>query len=460
MPPLLALFLCTVFVLYLLRLDRRESADAPPSHWLPTLFMLYASSKPLADWFGKGGVSIESGSSLDRNFLIVLIALALWALARRGCDWRGLLGRQPWLVALLGYMLVSTIWSDIPFISLKRWMREFLAVLVALLIASESDPRHALATILKRVTYILIPYSLMLIKYFPVLGVEHGRWSGKQMWIGVTQQKNALGWLCLVSAFFIIWTLVGRWRGMERPVSKAKTRADLFVLALSLWLLKGPEDAYSATSVAVLAAGLGMFGILSWLHGRGVFPGAFPVAFAIVLLIAWGIATPILGGSSFATFSTAIGRDSTLTGRTEIWEGLLPLAYKHPILGCGFGGFWTSEMAEIHQENSAHNGYLDAQLQLGFAGLFLIAGYLIASGFQARRLLALDFAFGSFWLCCLAMMLLHNITESSIDTFTRQLTAFLMFLSVSSPALMNGPESQTERLDDPDYSPSNHTHAF
>ena len=38
-----------------------------------------------------------------------------------------------------------------------------------------------------------------------------------------------------------------------------------------------------------------------------------------------------------------VGEVSDLTGRTLIWELCLQVAEQHPILGFGFGSFWTAE---------------------------------------------------------------------------------------------------------------------
>ena len=464
MPPILALILCTAFVLFLLRIDREQSVEVSSVLWVPTVWMLYTSSKPLAAWFGVSGENMEAGSPWDRSFQIALIVLGLCILTFGQREWRGLLGRQPWLKALVAYILISVLWSDIPFISLKRSLREVLAVLMGLLIATEFDPRQSLVALFRRTIYILIPFSLLLIKYYPDLGAQYGRWSGKLMWIGVAMQKNGLGLLCLLSAFFLVWTFACRWLGLERPPVKYQKSAELFLLGLSLWLLKGAEGAYSATSVAVLVAVLAAFGGLLWRHRSQKIPGAVAIAFVLGFLIVWGIAAPLGGVSQLASLTSTVGRDATLTGRTEIWAGLLPAAMDNPVFGCGFGGFWTTEMAETHLENSAHNGYLDSLLQLGFVGLLLLAGFLISSGLQARQLLAQDFAYGSLWLCCLIMAVLHNISESSFDTFTRTLTALLVFFSVCLPALMDRLDtdmenSQTAHLDNPDFSPPI-THVF
>ncbi len=112
------------------------------------------------------------------------------------------------LVALLAYMCVSTLWSDITLIALKRWGREWVVIVMAMVIMSEANPRQALAALLRRCAYVLIPFSLVLIKYYPEFGRRYARWSGVEMWTGVTGQKNELGRLCMISIFFLFCALV------------------------------------------------------------------------------------------------------------------------------------------------------------------------------------------------------------------------------------------------------------
>ena len=202
MPRQLALLLCTVFVLFLLRIERRQAPSVSLTLWIPTIWMLCIASKPLGVWFGSTGGDAESGSLLDQLFLSALLCLGLFTLASKREVWSNAIKEHPWLVVLIGYMLVSILWSDIPFISFKRWIRELVAVIMAFVLLTERDPQEAMQSILRRTIFILIPFSLLLIKYFPEYGVQYGRWSGGQMWIGVTLQKNGLGRLCLMAASF------------------------------------------------------------------------------------------------------------------------------------------------------------------------------------------------------------------------------------------------------------------
>src|SRR5262249_45865618 len=209
MPSSLALLLCTGFVLFLLGLERRASRGVSAAMWIPTVWMLIIASRPLATWFvGSSSVigTNESGSALDRWVLTALAGAAIIVLVRRRFDWWGSLHQHRWLLVLLAYMLLSTFWSEITLIALKRWMREVIVLVMALVIMSEVNPRQAMASLLRRCAYVLVPFSVVLIKYYPLLGRRYGRWSGIEMWTGATGHKNELGRLCMISIFFLLWT--------------------------------------------------------------------------------------------------------------------------------------------------------------------------------------------------------------------------------------------------------------
>lgn len=436
MPPPLALLLCTVFVLFLLRLERKQGPEMSRALWIPTIWMLSIASKPLGVWFPSAGGDMESGSPLDRVFLSGLLCLGLFILACRKFSWSRAIKEHTWLTLLIGYMLISILWSDIPFISFKRWIRELVAVVMAFLVLTERDPRQALESLIRRTVYMLIPFSLLLIKYFGEYGRMYNRWSGQVMWVGVTLHKNSLGRLCLIAAFFLVWALVRRWQGRDTAVGKYQTSADLFVLILTLWLFRGPTGGVqSATSTAALAVGLASFAGLFWMKKHKIIWGANTWAAIMALVIGFGIVTPMVGGSSVAGFASFLGRDETLTGRTDIWAGILPIAMQHSILGCGFGGFWTTMKMEAFKTNTAHSGYLEIILELGFVGILLISMFVLSCCRKAHRELGRDFDWGALWICYLLMTVLHNVAESSLDSFTSQLTAILLFLAVCSTAV-------------------------
>lgn len=376
---------------------------------------------------------MEAGSPLDRLVLSVLFTLALIVILRRQFDWTNAIRENPWITILICYMFISILWSDIPFSSFKRWIRQLIVIVMAFLLSTEEKPLRALQCLFTRVIYILIPFSFMLIKYYPQLGVEYGRWSGSLMWIGVASQKNGLGLLCLFSFFFLAWCLVKRWQGQDVPVAGYQTHIDLCLLGLTTWLFLGPNHTptYSATSTIALSAGLTTFAVFLWKKAHRRLLGAGAFTFMIGLIIFYGTITPFLGKLSMIDISTAFGRDETLTDRTSIWATLVPYAMQKFILGYGFGGFWTDEM-RLQTSSHAHNGYLDTILDTGFVGLIFLSAFLFSSCQRAFRMMVYEFDWGIFWICLLVMATVHNITESTINSFGSQFVASLIFLAVCS----------------------------
>jgi O-antigen ligase len=94
----------------------------------------------------------------------------------------------------------------------------------------------------------------------------------------------------------------------------------------------------------------------------------------------------------------ALGKDPSLTGRTDIWAGLLRQSAKAPVTGYGYAVFWTLDSVPanwIRKETgwlvpTAHNGWLDILAQLGWVGVSLCAlvlgGALLAGLFRFQKL--------------------------------------------------------------------------
>jgi exopolysaccharide production protein ExoQ len=443
----LALLLCSAFVFYLLKYDRRQSNKVSGALWVPTIWIFSIATKSLASWFGAGGEDIESGSPLDRIFVSGLLCLGLFIFARRKVAWLPVIKKNTWLALLIAYMLISILWSDIPFISFKRWTRELTAIVMALVVLTESAPRQAMESLFRRTVYILIPFSILLIKYFPQYGIEYG-WSGEVAWAGVTLQKNGLGRLCLISAFFLVWTLFRRWKGREIGVPKLQTLAEVILLVLTVWLLKGPSSwAASATGFVALSTGLATFASLLWMKKHRIDLGVKGWMTITACIIALGIIQPLIGGSTVGGFASSLGRNETLTGRTDIWALLLPAVMRNPILGTGFGGFWTSMTTAKIGVNEAHNGYLGVCLGLGVFGLLLTIFFLLSFCRNAARALAHDFDWASLCICFLLMAAVHNISESSFDSFTKHMMAILLFLAVTFPTAVKRRSARAQSVE-------------
>lgn len=436
MPPTLALVLCTAFVLFMLRVDRKQSPEVSFAFWIPTIWFLVLSSKPVAIWFQSTGATIEEGNPLDRVFLIVMFFIGLIILVKRKFSWVNIIKENIWLLLLLSYMLLSCLLADTPFISFKRWSRQLIAVVMMFVIASEPQPWKSLESLLRRTIYILIPFSYILIHYFPKYGRLYVHHSGDLMWTGAAMHKNTLTQLCVTAIFFLIWTFIRRQQGSIIPVFRYQTYLEVFILILALMMMGGPYHSfmYSATASAAGIIGIGMLAALFWYKKRGAIPGSAILTTLTVFIIAYGTVTPMLGKLTLVDISSMVGREETLTGRTEVWNRLVPVAMNRPILGHGFNSFWTTGSRDEFNMTGAHNGFLDIILSLGLVGLGLYTIFFVSNIRKAQRVLTQNFDWGVFWICTLLMGLLSNITESIFISFTSDKMIIIICLSFLSTA--------------------------
>jgi exopolysaccharide production protein ExoQ len=414
---IVALILCTGLVVVLLRIERRRNKDASLALWIPTIWMLIYASRPVGLWVGytSSDTSIEAGSPLDRLVLGILIIVAFLILFKRKIEWSRILKDNFWLILAFVYMGVSILWSDIPFVSLKRWVRATGDILVASMVLSELMPLQALESVFRRVAYVLIPFSVVLAKYFPHLGRSYS-YSGGEMWTGVAQSKNALGELCALSAFLLIWALLREWRSGNLFKNRSQTFADASVLAIAVFLLRGPGGAYPATSVVTLIVGVALLLLLRPKRDLTAYVARHLKAFAISLTTIY-----LLFYDSFLRIvAPLLGRDETLTSRTETWRPLLDFASHSPILGVGYGGFYEPGNAELVAAvgprfilAQVHSGYLAIYIELGIVGIIVLAAFLLSYCGRARAELPHSFDWGVYAICLLPMSLLYNISEVS-----------------------------------------------
>jgi O-antigen ligase len=150
----------------------------------------------------------------------------------------------------------------------------------------------------------------------------------------------------------------------------------------------------------------------------------------VLFLIGFGTSAPFLGGANISIFTSSLNRDNTLTGRTEVWEDVLPAMRARPLLGYGFGSFWTDARRALYLIPTAHNGYLDILLQLGEVGLVFYAVWLLSCARQLHRALSQDYDWASLAICFLIMGLVYNATESALSSLTEPMTAVIVLASV------------------------------
>ena len=101
--------------------------------------------------------------------------------------------------------MVSVLWAHSPLASFKRWFKEFGNIVVLLVILTEEDPQQAIRAVFVRCGFVLIPLSLVFVRWFPDLGRHYNIHSGEMEAVGVTCQKNSLGVMILACSLLIFW---------------------------------------------------------------------------------------------------------------------------------------------------------------------------------------------------------------------------------------------------------------
>lgn len=117
------------------------------------------------------------------------------------------------LVVVFLYIIASLVWSSEVALSAKRLVRALGDPIMVLLIATEDDPAESCKIIVIRTAYLLVPMSIVLVKYFPLWGRSYN-WEGdKVLWEGVASNKNSLG----MYLAFVLLFLTAEWE----PIWKA-----------------------------------------------------------------------------------------------------------------------------------------------------------------------------------------------------------------------------------------------
>jgi exopolysaccharide production protein ExoQ len=431
MPPIAALLLCILFILYLYKLDNKNTTDVSKGLWIPQIWMIIISSRMVGLWFNLNTATstaeaLEQGSPIDRNVFSILIIAGLILLYKRKLNWSQIFHRNVMLFIYILYCSVSIMWSDFPYVSLKRWIKEVGNIIMVLIVLTEPNPFGAIKILFKRCAYALIPLSIVLIKYFPHLGRQYHRYSGELMLTGVTTAKNSLAVTCLVCGFILFVEILSKWTRNNVIIDKKVFLLQLITFIMTLWLLIKANSITSLICFIVVIFSFILLGLPSIKINIKYMEYylLFVLLFFCIIQVSFDLKENIL---------FALGRESTLTGRTELWQVLIDMSTK-PLIGTGYNSFWLGDRLKILSDmywwgpTEAHNGYLEVYINIGIIGLILFIGFMFTAYINIRRSLLIDFEYGRFRMVLLGTILLYNLTES---TFRPDMLMYFIFILIS-----------------------------
>jgi O-antigen ligase len=364
--------------------------------------MIY-SGTPL-DPLMTNGFTIKEGDRLIARLLFTLTYIV--SLSLIGLRWKKVayvFNKDKLIWVLLGVCAISSFWSLNSDITIRRVVGLAGTMLFGLYFAS----RYTLKEQLKLCAYMLGISGLMCI-LFVVLIPQYGMGSAGDptAWRGIYPQKNLLGKRFVLSGaifFFLAMT----------------NRENRWVLWLGyvtsgLLVLLSKSTTSLANFIIITVAFLIYYRILH-LKYKVMIP-------AVTFISTLGIAFYTFVISEADTILGSVGKDTTLTGRAELWPAVLQMVAKRPWLGYGYGAFWennseSSIVIQTVQWNTpnAHNGFLDLWLGLGLVGvLIFIIGFVI-NLLRAIYLIRWNQRSENLWLLVfLTYTILSNLTETTL----------------------------------------------
>ncbi len=440
MPPAIATLICLTGIAGLFWLGRDRKAPTSAALWIPVLWVSLACSRSAGQWLSPSRGANQSatpeqvldGSPADRLVFTVLLLVGLIVLLSRGKQvWSFLRANGPVLIFFL-YCVVSIAWSDYPGVSFKRWIKAFGDLVMILLVLSDRNLYGAIKRFLSRPTFVLIPLSILFIKYYPEIGTAYGPWGGASTNTGVTTNKNTLGVICLLFGLGSLWQILNTYQDRESDGRTRRLIAHGVILAMVAWLF------WKANSMTSLSCFLMAGTLLIVTSLRVVSRRPMIVHFIIAAMLAVSASIVFLDVSPGVL--ETMGRNPTLTDRTEVWGWLFSLV-RNPILGTGFDSFWLGprleKMWSIYwwHPNEAHNGYIEIYLNLGWIGLMLLALVLVAGYRKIINSYRQHLPLANLCLAYFLVGITYNFTEAAFFKMLAPAWIFCLFAIVSAPAV-------------------------
>jgi O-antigen ligase len=360
----------------------------------------------------------------------LLLILARWKTSLRTAL------RDPLVWLLTGTALISFLWSDFPDWSLKKGITTLQTTSFGLYMASRYDMKQQLQ-MLGWALGIIAVFSLLFSLAFPGTAIEAGVNAGS--WRGPFVQKNILSRMMVLSAIvFLLLTLENhRYRYLL---------GSLLLLSVLLILLTGSKTALLLLLTIVCL--LPFYRALRWSDTLLI-----PLLI-ITILVAGSIAVFVTG--NWENILLGLGRDPTLSGRTNLWELAIELIGKRPWLGYGYQGFWQEGggaaviwKSEGYKPPHAHNGFINMTLDLGLIGLFLFLLLLAVTYFRGIIWLRLGKTTIELWpIFYVTFFFMYNHSENTIIEHNSIFWVLLVSVSLSMKRMIIIQSSKNDKTKD------------
>jgi exopolysaccharide production protein ExoQ len=329
------------------------------------------------------------------------------------------------IACLLAISIASTIWSILPHISWRRGVALAGTTVIGLYLGCSLSFINLLRLAAVSLGLVVVS-TVFLCLLFPEKMVHQEIHIGA--WHGLFYHKNQLGQAMLQAVLIFVALALSEKSKGRKMIELGLTATAIFVLI----------KAHSAT--AMVGLGIFLLVLIAILVPKltGYMFGALSGAMLLTVV-------GVLGGS-FCVLSL-VGRDCTITGRTEIWDLVWSAAMERPWIGYGFGAFWVGESeignairAKLGWSETvaeAHNAWLDTWLSIGALGVGLAILTLLALSLKivrrahARKQSAID-AWSVWSLGFVMSIWVYSISESGFPSYNTLTWILFIVLAVKT----------------------------
>lgn len=205
--------------------------------------------------------------------------------------------------------------------------------------------------------------NILYLLAFPQFAIMGGSYAGDVK--GLFYHKNGLGQFSAVS--FLILTV---WMSLNLRLTREFLVRGLAALCLLVLVVL----CNSSTALVMVFVGLALMVFLR--SFGGVKGSLFRATLALSTCVLFGVMASYLYMEIAQTIAASFGKDLTFSGRSDIWDALVPLIYDRPWLGYGFAVFRQSYVLDqyIHLGHgvlSVHNTYLELALNIGVPAMIM-----------------------------------------------------------------------------------------
>ena len=315
-----------------------------------------------------------------------------------------------WFLFLFpAWIALSILWSPVPQRTLGFAIPHVFEVCALIYFASRLSPDQIIKSIFWSGLVLFLfaaPHIGMIGPHSIPPGFAQKNWLANAMFVA------------MVSSLYMVFA----------PKSNiAEKLVALAVIPISILIIIKAE---SATALVLSLFSL-FFMVMVGLFWRMIasvkmLPTLFIAGIVALSLLALMLGIMFLQESPLDMFLGVLGKDTSLTGRTELWDYALELIKQKPVFGIGAEGFWLPNRGDaqslleffykgVNVRFSFHNSYLETSVQVGLVGLFFL---LIAEIFVISRIILNWFKMqditAAFFLMFGLLVLIRSFTESEL----------------------------------------------